>query len=151
MASMCDAESSAPASNARRSPMGKSSRSIKLAFIGSALLLPGCQDREAEILPEVVADSEDGFGAAPDPGGSFGPEGEAVAGGEGTANNGQGNANGAGYHRSGGAGVAGAIIGSQVARSMMRGGGGGGAPPAPPLAPSARGGFGASGGLGASA
>ena len=117
--------------------MGKSSRSIKLALIGSALLLPGCGGGD-EANPEVLADTEAGDGGL-----YYGPEGQ-----EPTQN---GQTSGSSVHRrSPMAGVAGAMIGSQVARSLS-GGGGSSAPVAPSAAPSARGGFGASGGgLGAS-
>lgn len=123
--------------------MGKSSRSIKLALLGSALLLPGCQDRDEEWPAEVAAD----FEGISDDGGYFGPPGEAVAGGQAVGSNGDGSNNGV-HHRSPAAGIGGAIIGSQIARSMMRGGST--SAPSAPAAPSARGGFGSTGGMSAS-
>lgn len=120
--------------------MGKSSKSITLALIGSALLMAGCQTRDEEPIADANAD----FGATADGGGDFGDPASADGQAAGTPHNG----NGIGRA---GSGVAGAIIGSRIAGSMLRGGGGGASAPVTPSAPSARGGFGATGsGFGAS-
>ncbi len=116
--------------------MRKSSRSISLALIGSALMIGGCQ-------PSVVEEPESEWGD------SATTEGIATA-------NDQYN-NGTHHSSSGGrtaSRIGGAIIGSQIGRSLG-GGGGGGIAPGPShngggfggsAAPSARGGFGSSAG-----
>jgi len=144
--------------------MRKSSRSISLALIGSALLLGGCQPAAEENGNEWtddkdVAQTDNGNANVND---SEWGEGEAVAPiGENATAEGVATGNEQ-YHHGGGmgraaSGIGGAMIGSQIGRSM--GGGGGGMAPNPgyqggpgvsgsaPSAPSARGGFGSSGGF----
>ena len=120
--------------------MRKSSRSISLALIGSALAISGCQpaveDNEWSGGDEVVQT---------EPNGTV----DGVATGNDQYNN--------GTHQSGGmgrtaSGIGGAMIGSQIGRAIggrssrpTYGGGGGMSP-----SPSARGGFGSSGGFSAS-
>ena len=120
--------------------MRKSSRSISLALIGSALAISGCQ-------PAVEESSEWSGGdevVQTEPNATL----DGVATGNDQYNNGQ--------HQSGGAGrtaarIGGAMIGSQIGRSL------GGRSSAPSYGgggmstgPSARGGFGSSGGFSSS-
>ena len=138
--------------------MRKSSRSISLALIGSALLIGGCQPAADENGNEWTDEKDvaqaDNPGANDDQWGEgdpVAPAGEnATAEGIATGNA-QYNHGGGGVGR-GMSGVGGALIGSQIGRSLGRGMGGnpgygggvgnGGMAPAP----SSRGGFGASGG-----
>ena len=117
--------------------MRKSSKSISLALIGSALLMGGCQ--------QAADDGEWSEGEDVAQAGA-GPNAEGIA-----TGNDQYNQN-----HSGGAGrtasrIGGAMIGSQIGRAMGGGvrpgySGGGGMS----ASPSARGGFGSSSGFGAS-
>ncbi len=146
--------------------MRKSSRSISLALIGSALLLGGCQPAAEENGNEWtdekdVAQADNGNPNAND---NEWSEGEAPAGENATLDGvATGNAQ---YNHGGGmgrtaSGIGGAMIGSQIGRSLGRGmagnpgyGGGygnGNGNGGMTASPSSRGGFGSSaGGFGAS-
>ncbi len=146
--------------------MRKSSRSISLALIGSALLLGGCQPAAEENGNEWtddkdVAQTDNGNANVND---SEWGEGEAVAPiGENATAEGVATGNEQ-YHHGGGmgraaSGIGGAMIGSQIGRSLGRGMGGnpgygngnGGGNGGMAASPSSRGGFGSSaGGFGAS-
>ena len=136
--------------------MRKSSRSISLALIGSALWLGGCQPAAVETETESEAENESEWGATSEDVVQAGPGStlDGVATGNDQYNQ---------QHHSGGMGrtasrIGGAMIGSQIGRAIGGGGssvrpgyggglGGGGGMPA---SPSARGGFGSSAGTSAS-
>ena len=137
--------------------MRKSSRSISLALIGSALLLGGCRPSVEE---SEWTDEKDV--AQTDNGNDWGPDDEVAATGENATLDGVATGNAQYNHGGGGmgrvaSGIGGAMIGSQIGRSLGRGmsspsyGGGVGGNGGMAAGPSARGGFGSSaGGFGAS-
>ena len=114
--------------------MGRSSKSIKLALIGSAFFLAGCQP---EAVP-VTEPEDDRVGAGADWG-----DDTAIA--ANAAGQGQANAQGTTTHHRGGMPI---FIPIPIGGGGMRGGvpGGGGMAPGAASAPSARGGFGTTSG-----
>jgi len=135
--------------------MRKSSRSISLALIGSALLLGGCQP-----AAEENEWTEEKDVAQTDNNDDWARDDEVAATGENATLDGVATGNAQYNHGGGGmgraaSGIGGAMIGSQIGRSLGRGmsspGYGGGGNGGMAASPSARGGFGSSaGGFGAS-